>query len=43
MPFTTVGISYQQALSSFIENDLGGVVSAAIYPEGRTGRIRTAP
>jgi len=38
-PFTRVGLSYQQALQTFIEANLGGVVSAADYPEGGEGRI----
>jgi 2',3'-cyclic-nucleotide 2'-phosphodiesterase (5'-nucleotidase family) len=39
LPFTTVGLSYQQALSDYIVEDLAGVVSAADYPEGGEGRI----
>ncbi|MGH6912420.1 MAG: bifunctional metallophosphatase/5'-nucleotidase, partial [Geminicoccales bacterium] len=42
-PFTTLGVSYQQALANFIEDGLDGVISAADYPEGGAGRIRTAP
>jgi 5'-nucleotidase/UDP-sugar diphosphatase len=42
-PFTTLGVSYQQALANFIEEGLEGVISAADYPEGGAGRIRTAP
>jgi len=41
--FTPLGISYQQALSRFIEEDLGGKVTAEAYPEGGTGRIKTVP
>ncbi len=37
--FTTVGVSYQQSLSEFIQGPLAGVVSAADYPEGGEGRI----
>jgi 5'-nucleotidase len=37
--FTNFGVSYQQALSQFIQNDLGGLISAAAYPEGGEGRI----
>lgn len=40
-PFTTLGVSYQQALARFIEDGLGGTVSAAAYPEGGEGRIET--
>jgi hypothetical protein len=39
LPFTTVGITYQQALARYIVDDLGGVISAADYPEGGAGRI----
>ena len=39
--FTPVGVSYQQALGLFIEEDLGGKVTAEAYPEGGTGRIKT--
>jgi 5'-nucleotidase len=42
-PFTTVGFSYQQALSNYIQSGLGGVVSAADYPEGGAGRITPLP
>lgn len=37
--FTTVGITYQQALKSYIESTLAGLISAAQYPEGSEGRI----
>ncbi|WP_300015743.1 5'-nucleotidase C-terminal domain-containing protein [Pseudonocardia sp.] len=41
MPFTSVGVSYQQALADFItaDDDLAGTVTAADYPEGGEGRI----
>jgi 5'-nucleotidase len=39
--FTPLGVSYQQALGRFIEEDLGGKVTAAAYPEGSSGRIKT--
>jgi 2',3'-cyclic-nucleotide 2'-phosphodiesterase (5'-nucleotidase family) len=39
LPFTTVGLSYQQALARYLVEDLGGLVSAADYPEGGEGRI----
>jgi 5'-nucleotidase len=39
LPFTTVGATYQQALASYLVNDLGGLVSRADYPEGGSGRI----
>jgi 5'-nucleotidase len=40
-PFTTVGVSYQQALSNYIQDPagLGGAITAADYPEGGEGRI----
>jgi 5'-nucleotidase/UDP-sugar diphosphatase len=38
-PFTPVGVSYQQALANYIIDGLGGVISAADYPEGGEGRI----
>ena len=37
--FTPIGVSYQQALSSYISKDLGGLVTAEAYPEGGNGRI----
>jgi 5'-nucleotidase / UDP-sugar diphosphatase len=42
-PFTTVGVTYQQALSNFIQNGLGGMITAAQYPEGGEGRITNLP
>lgn len=39
LPFTTVGLTYQQALASYLAEDLGGVVTAADYPEGGEGRV----
>ncbi|MCP4212869.1 MAG: hypothetical protein GY764_15530, partial [Halieaceae bacterium] len=41
--FTTVGATYQQALSNYIQDGLAGVISAAQYPEGGTGRILINP
>lgn len=43
LPFTTVGVTYQQALLNFIEDELGGQVTAADYPEGGEGRITQLP
>jgi 5'-nucleotidase len=34
-----VGVTYQQALSGFLVDDLAGLVSQADYPEGGSGRI----
>ncbi|MCA9811105.1 MAG: 5'-nucleotidase C-terminal domain-containing protein, partial [Candidatus Dadabacteria bacterium] len=47
-PFTTIGVVYQQALFNYIidpvvDGGLGGVISAADYPEGGEGRITTVP
>jgi 5'-nucleotidase len=39
LPFTTVGITYQQALAEHLTVALGGLVTAADYPEGGEGRI----
>jgi 5'-nucleotidase len=38
-PFTVLGVSRQQALSNYLQNALGGVITAANYPEGGEGRI----
>jgi 5'-nucleotidase len=38
-PFTSVGVSYQQALMNYIVDGLGGVIAAGDYPEGGEGRI----
>ncbi len=37
--FTTLGVTYQQALANYIVEDLDGLISAADYPEGGEGRI----
>lgn len=37
--FASLGVSYQQALENYISEDLGGVISAADYPEGGENRI----
>jgi len=39
VPNTTVGVTDQQSLQNFIENELGGMVTAAEYPRGGQGRI----
>jgi len=41
--FTTIGVTYQQALSNYIVDGLGGVISAADYPVGGEGRITELP
>ncbi len=38
-PFTSVGATYQQALSGYLTDALGGVITAADYPLGGEGRI----
>ncbi|HET6343157.1 MAG TPA: 5'-nucleotidase C-terminal domain-containing protein [Gemmatimonadota bacterium] len=38
-PFTTLGVTYQQALFDYIAEGLAGVITAADYPEGGEGRI----
>jgi 5'-nucleotidase len=42
-PFTVLGASYQQALSNYIQEGLGGLISAVDYPEGGEGRITNLP
>lgn len=42
-PFTSVGVTYQQALENYIVDELGGVISSADYPEGGEGRITEVP
>lgn len=37
--FTSMGVSYQKALSNYITQALGGTITAAQYPEGGSGRI----
>ncbi len=39
VPFTTLGISDQQSLQSYLEGPLGGVVTETQYPRGGQGRI----
>jgi 5'-nucleotidase len=39
LPFTTVGLTYQQALANYIVDALGGTITAADYPAGGEGRI----
>jgi 5'-nucleotidase len=37
--FTTLGVTYQQALANYLVDGLSGVISAADYPVGGEGRI----
>jgi 5'-nucleotidase len=39
LPFMTLGVTDQQTLVQYLTEELGGVVSAAQYPEGGSGRI----
>ncbi|MFC7617095.1 bifunctional metallophosphatase/5'-nucleotidase [Actinokineospora soli] len=39
LPFTTVGLTYQQSLSEYVVDGLSGAITAAAYPEGGEGRI----
>lgn len=41
--FTTVGVTYQQALRNYLVNGLGGQVTAAAYPTTGEGRITQVP
>ena len=41
--YVTVGATYQQALSRYIETGLAGQITAAQYPEGGAGRITILP
>lgn len=48
VPFTSLGVTYQQALSNYLttpiaDGGLGGNVTAAQYPEGGEGRITINP
>jgi 5'-nucleotidase len=42
-PFTTLGVTYQQALFNYIVDALGGSITATDYPEGGEGRIIQMP
>jgi 5'-nucleotidase len=39
LPFTTIGVSYQQALADYLADDLAGAVTAEAYPESGSSRI----
>jgi 5'-nucleotidase len=48
IPFTTLGVVYQQALFNYITDSavnggLAGLITSAQYPEGGEGRITTVP
>ena len=38
-PFTSLGVTYQQALENYIVGGLGGSINPDNYPEGGLGRI----
>jgi len=37
-PFTSIGVTYQQALADYIQIALSGLITSAQYPEGGEGR-----
>ncbi len=37
--FVSLGVTYQQAISNYVDQALGGVISVEQYPEGGEGRI----
>ncbi len=41
--FTVLPVTYQEAFSGYLQDDLGGVVTAADYPAGGEGRITPIP
>ena len=41
--FTVLPVTYQEALETYLSEDLGGVVTAADYPLGGEGRITPVP
>ena len=41
-PFTVIGVSYQQALSAYIQGPLAGQITADQYPAGGEGRVAVA-
>jgi 5'-nucleotidase len=43
VPYTNIGVTYQQALSNYIGDGLGGIISVADYPEGDESRIISLP
>jgi 5'-nucleotidase len=42
-PFFRLGATYLQALRNYLTGPLGGLITAAQYPEGGEGRITTGP
>jgi 5'-nucleotidase len=43
LPFTSLYITYQEALSNYVRQDLGGAIKAADYPVGGNERIVRRP
>ena len=43
LPFSNLYINYQDALGNYIQQSLGGVISAVDYPVGGNGRIVKLP
>ena len=43
LPYTSLYITYQEALSYYIRQGLGGVITEIDYPEGGNGRIARRP
>ncbi len=41
LPFTTLGLTYQQTLQTYLLEGLQGQITAGMYPEGGEGRIVT--
>jgi 5'-nucleotidase / UDP-sugar diphosphatase len=41
VPFVTLGVTYQHALRTYIEEELAGIITAAQYPAEGEGRITT--
>jgi 2',3'-cyclic-nucleotide 2'-phosphodiesterase (5'-nucleotidase family) len=39
LPFTQLGVTYQQALAGYLEGPLAGQVTSTMYPAGGEGRI----
>jgi len=37
--FTVLDVTYQQALRNYVQDELGGIISATAHPEGGLGRI----
>jgi hypothetical protein len=39
VPFTSIGVSYQQAMADYLADGLAGSITAQAYPEAGSGRI----